>query len=172
MKIAKFFLLLGVLSLCYSCSDDEEAAASDGIVGQWKVTAIDYSGTSTTSVAGQSFTADFTGTGFDMALDIEFTENPNDYNTSGDYSIKLTTDFMGQTTEIDWTNQGFIGAGTWEQNGNVITVNTPGQPAQEATIISVDASELVLAWATVQTQMQQGVTVTYDVMGTYTFERQ
>ena len=139
MKISKFFLLLGVLSLIYSCSDDEASTgAGDSIVGKWKLTAIDYSGTSTTEVAGQSITAQFTGTGFDMDLDIEFTENPNDYNTSGDYSIHLISEVQGQTIEQDWTNQGFIGAGTWVQDGDIITVSTSGQPDQEATIVSID----------------------------------
>ena len=174
MHYFKNALLLCALSMFAfaSCSGDDDGPAGVGLVGTWKVTTIDYAGTSTTNSGGTTFTSDFTGTGYDMDLTISFEENPNEYTTSGDYSIEVQSTLNGQTFTYNWTNQGFVGAGDWERSGDVITVTTDTGETTTLTVVSETSTELVLAYDEMRTDTQQGVTAVYDVQGTYTFERQ
>lgn len=172
MKLFKLLFTASLFLFLTACSDDDSAPSGEGVVGKWDVTAINYSGTSTTESGGQTFTSDFVGTGFDMNLQIEFKENPMEYTTSGDYSIDLETTFMGQTSNSTATNQGFIGAGAWAQVGDDLVITTDMGDEQTATIVSLDGNVMVLGWASTMVQMQNGATSTLMIDGTYTFERQ
>lgn len=170
-----FWLFLAVLSLgITACGEDDEPTTNEqGIIGTWKITGIDYSGTSTTTVQGiPPTTATFTGTGYDMNLSITFGENPNNYVTSGDYSIELVTMAAGQTFTNQWTNQGFLGNGTWERNGDTLTATDSGGDVGVATIVSESDNEIVFNVMTQETTTDQGVTTVYDIDGTYVFTRE
>ncbi len=147
--------------------------SSDDLVGTWAVTGIDYEGDSETVNQGTAITSTFVGEGFDMDLVIEFTQNPNEFKTSGDYSIKLTTTSQGQTYETDVTNNGFINDGEWTKSGNEITVtSTLNQEEQTATILELTETTLRIAWEFSEvTQLQDG-SVTVNTMGEYTFTKQ
>ena len=98
MKITKF-LLLSLTLIFLSCSEDEESIpTSEGMVGDWAITALDYKGTTTTTAQGASIKMDFTGTGKDMDLITTFNSNPNTVTSEGSYTIVLKTTYMGQTT--------------------------------------------------------------------------
>ncbi|HMQ49066.1 MAG TPA: lipocalin family protein [Saprospiraceae bacterium] len=175
MKILKLLLVIGVITFFASCTEDDNTP-SGGLVGTWKVTAVDYSGTSTTSLPGfPTTTATFTGTGTDMDLTITFKENPNEYKTSGDYSINLVSTISGQSYNQVWTNQGFISDGVWERNGNelIITVNSTGE-TNTSVIEEETDDKLVLSYGETKTETDalSGAVIVTEVEGTYTFEKQ
>src|SRR5690349_21529334 len=118
MKIIKLFFL-GIAVLFFSCGSDDEAPlpAIEGMVGTWNVTAIDYSGTTTTSAAGQSIKATFTGKGKDIDYTTTFSVEPNEVVSNGDYVIELKTTVMGQTTTEDYYFDEVLMDGTWELEG-------------------------------------------------------
>lgn len=65
MKVLSL-VLLSSLVLLFSCSQgDDPQPTSEGLVGTWTVTGIDYKGSTTTTITGVSLKADFTGTGKD-----------------------------------------------------------------------------------------------------------
>lgn len=173
MKLVKPLLLLTLFVIGFACSNDDDTSSSDsGIVGTWEVTEIDYSGTSATIVSGIETTATFTGTGINMDLVIIFSENPNNYTTAGDYDIQLMTTTGGQTFTSFVANENFISNGTWELNGDLLTVNQPDGSTVIATILSLTENEMVIAWSFMNEETQSGVTTIQDVDGTYTFTRQ
>jgi hypothetical protein len=171
MKTFKLCFLIGLLSTFFSCAKDD-SLPTNAILGKWNVTQIEYTGTSSTNVQGDITTAEFTGSGVDMKLEIEFTENPNEYKASGDYGINLKTEFLGQSFDYSLSNQGFIDSGTWSQEGDQLTVTTKAGETQTATVTSLTEDVLIITWGTSQTEALEGATVTYDIIGLYTFEKQ
>lgn len=156
-----------------ACSnDDDNGPAGDEIVGTWALTDIDYSGTSTTSSPAGAFTADFTGSGYDMDVTVTFEEDPNVYKTDGDYSIELVTEFNDQTFESQVENEGFIDDGEWERNGDTITITNSDGETTTSEIVSINASSMVIAYDFVRVTTENGATVEYSVNGTYSFDRQ
>ena len=175
--MTKFLFWPVLLAMVFSftaCSEDDSGndPSSGDLVGIWQMESLDYSGTNTTTVAGQSTTLDYVGEAFDIDLSITFGENPNEYKTSGGYTIKLTYELGGQTVENNVPIEGFLDNGTWEQNGNTLTVvNGNGEPG-EATIESIDGNSLVLSSREMETTTEQGVTTEIDVESVITFSRQ
>ena len=171
MKTSKL-LLLGILFLSLAACKKDEENNSSTLVGSWNVTGIDYSGTTTTVDPNVgTISGTFTGLGKNLSLEIHFSENPNDYTTSGTYDIDLTTMVQGQTYNTTWTSGDFIDDGTWELDGSTLRVTNGNGDVSEATIIEVNNSTLILEWMFSQVETNGSTVITSDVAGTYTFQR-
>ena len=172
MKITKLLLisLAVILFACGGEDEDPKPVTTDGLVGAWALTGLNYAGTSKTSTGGFEVAADFTGTGKDMNMTITFKENPATFTSQGKYTITLTTTTMGQSVTEDYPFEGFLTNGTWVLKGKVLTVTGTGG-TQEATIIEQTSTTLKMEWNLTQTTSVQGVTVVKNVHGTYTFQK-
>ena len=81
MKIFKLFLFTAFISLAVSCSSDDSnptPSSNGNIIGVWKGTTVDYTGTTTTTAQGQTMTADYVGEAYDVDYTLTFTANPNE----------------------------------------------------------------------------------------------
>ncbi|MCG8326488.1 MAG: lipocalin family protein [Chitinophagales bacterium] len=175
MKKMLLWSVLALLTLSIvSCSDDNDNEPdSNELVGTWRMTTFDYDGTSTTIVAGQSTTANFVGTAFDIDAKITFLESPNEYKTEGTYGINLMYSVSGQNYETQATVDGFLDSGDWERDGDTIKVTNADGEVSEATIVTLNGTTLVLDAATSETTIDpsSGITTIVEAEGTYTFER-
>lgn len=173
MKSLKFVLSLALCALClFSCSEEEDAVSPTGLVGSWKVTEISYEGSSTTEVQGFSSTANFTGTGTDLNLKTQFSEEPQNYTSTGSYNVQLKTEINGQTMESAWPSPPFLINGSWSIEGDKLLVVDSNGNEQEADIITLSNTTLKLGWNFAESMAQQGATVTYDVKGVYVFTKE
>lgn len=169
MKITKL-LLLSIAVIFLSCSEDDPKPTSEGMVGAWTITAVDYRGTTTTSALGTNIKADFTGTGKDMNLTTTFNANPNTVVSEGSYTIVLTTTVMGQTSTDEHPFEEVVTDGTWTLSGNKLTfIDANG--SQDATILQQTSTTLKMKVDIKESETSQGVTVTTDVHATYTFKK-
>lgn len=170
MKITKL-LLLSLAVIFLSCSEDEDPLpTSQGMVGTWNVTSVDYKGTATTTVLGASMKADFTGKGKDMTLTSTFSENPNTVFTEGSYTIELKTTMNGQTTTEDHYFEDVVTDGTWTLNGRTLTITGADGP-QEATILEQTSTSLTMRMDMKETEGTQELTVTTDLQITFVFKK-
>lgn len=170
MKIGKLFLI-GLVVVFFSCGDeDEPQPTAAGLVGTWSMTALEYGGSSTTTVAGVSLMSAFTGVGKEIDLTITFRENPNTITSEGSYVIALTTTTAGQSFTQDFPFNNFVADGTWSLNGRVITV-TSALGAEEATLVSQTSTTLVIGVETEQTQSAGGTTIRTRVQAQYTLTK-
>lgn len=173
MRIFKLPLLALVLCFMFACTEKEDTPApSNQLKGNWKVTDISYTGNSVTTMDGYSFANSFIGTGYDLNLNINMDENPNNYTSSGDYSIKVTSEMNGQTFTQNWTNQSFMDAGTWAREADELIFETKSNGSQRSTILELTNTTLRIGYNSTQTTSQDGTTVTATIVGTYTFTRQ
>jgi len=170
----KKFALLFILTLSFSltsCSDDDNNSSntSGELVGTWMGTAIDYSGTTETTVQGITIDADFVGEAYDIDYSLTFSENPNNVEADGSYSIELETTVNGQTTTQDVEDLEFLNDGTWSRDGNDLTITDDGQ-SSTARIVELTDTTLRISISQVDDLSDDGFTIisTTDVVATYT----
>ncbi|UZR98343.1 hypothetical protein [Chondrinema litorale] len=141
MKLKITFLLLLVTTFFYSCSDDDDVTPTSDIVGEWTLVSLEYSGISSTEYSGQTYELSYKGTGTDMDYTTEFKDD-NTYSSGGSYTILLETEGAPDT---EWTNPGFFGSGSFEINGNTMTVEAEGMEGEQtANIVELDDHNLEL----------------------------
>jgi hypothetical protein len=169
MKITKL-LLLSVAVILFSCEDDEFKATSQGMIGSWAISSVEYKGTTTTSAQGASVKADFSGTGKDMNLTSTFTASPNTVVSQGSYTIVLKTTMLGQTTTEEYPVEEIFSDGTWTLDGNTLSI-TDVYGTEKATIIDQSATSLKMRLEVTESETQQGITVATNVQATYTFTK-
>ena len=171
MKTTKL-LLLSLAVIFLSCSEDDEPPlpTSQGMLGTWTMTAVDYQGTSTTTVQGISTKADFTGTGKDISVVSTFNDNPNTVVTEGSYIIVLKTTSMGQTRTDEVPFQDVITNGSWTLDGRTLTIDGIVGP-QKATILEQTSTALKMKMDVKQSQTSQGGSVSADIQITFTFKK-
>ncbi len=171
MKIAKL-VLLSIALVLFSCGkEDDPKPTADGLIGTWSITALDYEGSTTTTILGTSITSSFTGVAKDLDMTVTFNENPNTVTSQGSYTISITTTTLGQSVTEDFTFDDFFDDGTWALNGQTLTVTSSGV-VQEATIISQTSTTLVLGIDSEETQDLAGVgSITTSIQGAYTLVR-
>jgi hypothetical protein len=165
-------LFLLALSITACSDDDDNNPSSNELVGSWKLESMDYTGTSTTDFNGSAFTSEFMGTAFDIDATVSFSEDPNEYNTSGGYKISLTYDVQGQSFEQEVTFDGIFNSGSWSRTGDVILVTNPDGETQEATIITLNDNELVMESVVTEVTTSSGATSTIEVDQNMVFSRQ
>lgn len=159
MKIFKLFLFTALISLTISCSKDDDnptPTSNSEIVGVWKGTAVDYTGTQTNIQNGQTTTIDYVGSGYDIDYTITISDNPNNLTSEGSYSIELVATFNGQTTTNNIEDLSFFQSSTWAIDGNQFSITANGE-TEVMTIVELTATTLVLNGVSIETLSQGGV---------------
>ncbi|MCF8370990.1 MAG: lipocalin family protein [Bacteroidales bacterium] len=173
MKLFKLLLVVAVLGIFMSCEEDEGNTPSSNLVGNWRMTELEYSGENMYDPPSE-FTpsSTFIGTGQDIDLVMTFSENPHQYTSTGSYVINVATTIEGfPTMSMDQTFTGFAADGSWSQSGNQITFTTPDGD-QTGEILELTATKLVLGVTAIQETTGSGITLTTTVEGSYTFEKE
>ncbi len=124
LRISTILLMFSVFFF-YSCDDDSSSESTGGndLVGTWEMVEFTYTGTSVSTVMGQSFTSDFNGEGKDMNYTFEFKENPMEYEAMGSYTIALTVTGSGQTFTFDVPVNVSETTGNWSADGMTLTTS-------------------------------------------------
>jgi len=155
----------------FSCGkDDDPQRSSSDLEGEWNITAVDYTGTTTTVTPGfPDIVQDFVGVGRD--IEILFTFNDDDsYTSKGSYVVDLTTTFNGVSTTQEVPVLDFLGSGTYEYTDPDLTL-TEGDNVSECTVSTLNSSSLVIKATTTVSTTQFGVTNTSVLDYNISFER-
>jgi hypothetical protein len=174
MKIFKLFLFTALISLTISCSSDDDNSTPNNngnIVGVWKGTAVEYTGTTTTTAQGQTITADYVGEAYDVDYTLTFTENPKKVISDGSYSIELTTTINGQSTTQNVENLEFLSSGDWSISGNTLSITVDNE-TDDAAIVELTNTSLILKSVKTETTAGSGFTVTSVTDITLSFIKQ
>jgi hypothetical protein len=170
MKITKL-LLFSVAVILFSCGkDDDPIPTSQGMVGAWTITALDYKGTTTTTAQGASVKADFTGTGKALNLTVTFKDNPKVVTNEGSYTIVLKTTIMGQTSTDEYPLEEAFTDGTWALDGKTLRI-TGANGTDKATIIEQTSTTLKVSVNESESETDQGITIATNLQATYTFKK-
>ncbi len=185
-KLGKLCMVLFVVTAFVSCNTDDDGGSdtSADLVGTWAVTSLEYDGTTSFELFGETINTTFDGVGQNLDLDFTFTENPNEYTAEGSYDIVLdfTVDGMSQTetTSVDNLQQ----EGTWERNGNILSIDgeiidldvdipvgdTMGM--SDLTILELTDTTLRLGQEVSEEVTEEGITVSVSINSEIVFTRQ
>lgn len=168
MKILKYSLLSAALVFFISCSKDDNPEVNSSLVlGEWDFEEFTYSGTSTTTIGGESATSTYTGEAYDLDAGINF-ESDGNYSVQGKYIIKLTNTVYGQTMVQDYPFTGINVTGKYRIEGNkmFVTANVPAgginlnpTGTTEGVIVELTVNRLVIASKQEANVTEQGVQV-------------
>lgn len=169
-KLNFLFIALAIaLSSCSNDDSDDSTNTSADLFGTWVAVDVDYSGSSTISAQGQTFTSTFVGEAYDVDYTLSFSKNPNELVAEGSYSIELTTTAMGETQVNNLENLEFVSNGTWSRDDNQLTVVSQGE-TRVYTIVELTDTTFKMAIQTVEEVTDSGVTnsVNINLLATYT----
>ena len=115
--------LLGILIItAASCNKDDDKVESGNIVGQWRMTDIhSNNGVLETTIGGETINATYSFHGTDYNTITTFTENPNEFSSTGSYTSLTDFVIQGQTEHDTSVVDAFAGTGTWSINGTKLT---------------------------------------------------
>ncbi len=166
----KLSYLLFIVSSFFLVSCEDEEGTNPLVVGEWDLSALDYTYTTTSTAFGITISLTGTGTGFDMNSSINFTSDPNEFNTSGTYSVELTYDTDTQSFTQNVENVPFDVNGTWELDGDNVILTVDGE-STVMNVISVAENEIVLGYRETDTYTENGATVEAEIDAEFTFTR-
>ncbi len=194
----KFFMLCSVFALltAFTCENEPiddgifteienpNGTVNANLVGEWQLVALDYSGTSTTTVGTVSTTANFVGTSAneDYTLDLNA---DGSYTTSGSYDIELETEITGIPNQTNTVTLSSSGSGTYTSTATTITtsgalvdialdgVTQPNDDVEGTTnyTLSNDGNTLTFNSDDTQIITQDGVTAEVSINATSIFTR-
>ena len=128
MKFIAKLCLFGILLFAVaSCNKDENNINIDHMVGEWRMTDIHSDdGVSETVILGQTVNGTYTFHGSNYNTFTTFTENPNEFSSTGSYVVLTALTAQGQTQNSSVNVNAFPGTGTWSINGDKLTQNFLG----------------------------------------------
>ena len=125
----KFYSLFTVMFIAFnflSCSDsvDNFDVLKEDLLGEWTMTAVNYSGTSTSTLQqGNPVEVFISGEGKNINSEMTFTDNPKRVFTSGSYELELTATSLGFSDTETLSINDFQEEASWSLDGNILTVD-------------------------------------------------
>src|SRR5688572_33462259 len=120
MKTVTQCLFIGIVfAITIACGKDE--TPENAIVGEWRMTETHAdNGEVIHDVQGVEQIQTFSYHGTEYNSFITFTENPNEFTSSGYYKYKYTTTFMGNTETLILQSNALPGTGQWSIEGDTL----------------------------------------------------
>lgn len=185
-KLGKLCMVLFIVTSFASCNSDDDGGSdtSADLVGIWAVTSLDYEGTTSFDFLGETINSTFVGVGQNFDLDFEFTENPNEYISSGSYDVVLDVTVNGMTETETTSVDNILSEGTWVRNnntlsidGNIIDIDVDVPVVGEMnmsdySILELTETTLRLGQVVTEEITQEGITVSVNFISETVFTRQ
>ena len=173
-----FLLSLSVFFIACSSDDDSTGVsiAEADLVGTWDLTSFEQSGSTSTTVAGQTIASTFTAVGSQFDFTTTFTADPNQASSEGTYVIDVRTETAGEVVEEQATvdsNDFDSGAlsGTWRIEGDKLLTNESGQDA-EYTVTAFSGNSITLNLTLQQSLTIEGQTIDINTSANVTYVKQ
>jgi hypothetical protein len=154
-----------------ACPSNQTAS----IVGTWRLVDFNATTEATTTVAGVTTVATSVQQGSQYTSIAVFTENPNEFENTGSFLNTIETTAGGVTnTKTQTVEPSGDGTGTWQLNGNILTVssNDPSVDDADFTILELTDTTLRYRFNFEQNTNENGVETQMNYESFQTFERQ
>ncbi len=161
----RLFYLLLVFSIA-GCSKDEVIPKQEDLIGIWKTTSIDFTGSYTFSLMGLSSSLDFTGKGKNIDYQVTIEEEPRNFTSTGSYDMEL---YMEEEPPTIFEDESLISSGIWNLDGKILTITQQGTEPQTCTIKKLTAENMTLYTEQSIDMMGLG---TYKIKGTFYMVKQ
>lgn len=162
-NLKKIIILFSSVLFIISCTTDEESMAdtnadAKNLIGTWLLSEITQDGKVETEIQGVPVSGTITSFGKDIDAQVTFTENPDNYTTSGSYTDVITIKALGQTFNEEQliSINNILGNGSWTLNQGILTL-THSNDIQAAKIIELTSVTLKLEIEIEQLAALQGI---------------
>lgn len=122
MKTIKLSLLAILFIAFSSCSKDDDSSSdlnSSMIVGEWNLSALNYSGKTEINFQETNYTTTYSGVAENIEYTLTFNAD-NTFSSQGGYDVNLTTEGISQIIAIN----DFTSSGDWSIDGNILKTST------------------------------------------------
>lgn len=175
MKLLKIIALSFCVVFIQSCDEGEDennkVFNTTDLLGTWKMTALSYTGTSTTTYRGRTYTAEFDGFAKDIDAVLEFTQNPNEYISSGSYTLVLTITSNSFYEKSEIYSDELFDNGEWLKNENQLTLSISNEGSQALEVLNITDSELSLQEVEIFTEEDEDVDGEAHIKIIYSFSK-
>ena len=138
MKTFSLALLIACVCTLSICCDKDDESPDNNIVGEWRMTNT-HTNNGVVDFGNEDQTFSYHGTEYNTTT--TFTENPNQFTSSGYYKYEYTTTFLGTTETIILQTDAEPGTGTWSIEGDTL-FQTFGGIEKKYVILELNDSEL------------------------------
>ncbi|MBT8286382.1 MAG: hypothetical protein HKN00_12885 [Flavobacteriaceae bacterium] len=162
-KLGKLLLSLSLIFVigCSKDSSNDEPLSETGfkIEGNWRMHSYSYFGSRTDILEEDVTQRQFTGIGWEINMDMVFSESPNNYSSSGSYYVDhIVTNSEGQET-LYYGYFEVEDLGTWVRNGTSIDLILDGETSQGTITELTDTTlEFIVQSSTSDTNWEGTVT--------------
>jgi hypothetical protein len=161
----KIIILFSATLLFISCSTDDDGSTVDpnaqaqNLIGTWLLAEITQDGTVSTDVQGLPVSGTITSFGKDIDAQIIFSENPDNYVTSGGYTDVITVNVLEQifNEEQNISIADILGQGSWSLDQGILTL-TQSSDVRAASVIELTTTSLKLEIEINEQAVLQGIT--------------
>jgi len=113
------FIIALVFAISLGCDKDE--SSGNVIVGEWRMTETHADdGVAIHDILGEEEIQTFSYHGTEYHATTTFTENPDEFTSSGYYKYEYTTTFLGNTETIILQSDALAGTGQWSIEGDTL----------------------------------------------------
>jgi hypothetical protein len=172
LRLPLFYLFALAIVSFTACGEDDPVQDDSLLVGEWQATSGVQEGRTTNSGGGFNLALDFTST-LDNPEDyrVTFSSNPNVVTPSGNPSFTTVYTIDGNTTSMSLPVTEPLQPSTYEVSGNTITFIGANGERQDATLVTLTETELVLSGEFNFTQQTSGFNIEQRSEWKYRFER-
>ncbi len=178
MKTVKAIITICIVLVIFSCDNTESTpidtnAQENDLVGTWSLTEIKQDGTVTTNVQGVPVNANYTSFGKNIDAQVTFSQNPNNFSSSGTFTSVITITLVGQATtrEVPIVIDDVLSQGTWQVDQGVITLSQNNE-TQTVNITELTDTSLKFELELQQDVVIQGVNSTVQTLAKLSFLKQ
>jgi hypothetical protein len=156
MKTLRFIVIGLAFISVMSCSKSDtlppDLDLSSEFVGNWILFSYDYEGVITTIYPDSATQTTYSGTAFEIVSTTFFSENPNNFTSSGHYGVHhIAVDENGQqTASLHYIEVNDLGS--WSRTNNNITLTKDGEIPLRGYISELSDNELHLTFNSVSTE--------------------
>ncbi|MDO6761489.1 hypothetical protein Q4566_14855 [Tamlana sp. 2_MG-2023] len=166
----KIIVLFSVLSLVLtSCSNDDVVGfTSEDLIGKWECTSVDYDGTATVTVNGETSKITITGEDINNSMISTFNESNKVLFTQGTFTIELRMT-VGGVERTSYSNlQQILDGDSWNQNGRTLRIYK-GDEEERYEIDELLPTSMILSSSHKEDVLINGqaATVDFDLVATY-----
>lgn len=176
MKLLRTLTICTALIIFYGCSSDDSGDTNPEVfelAGNWRISSYSYAGSRTVIDVENVVQTSFTGIGWEMNMNTQFSANPNNFSTVGTYFVDhLVTD--GEGNEILYFGAFDIDdEGTWLRNNNNILLTVDDNTNQGyISILTATELELIINKFSSTTQPGTGIITNITRTDTYLYTKE
>lgn len=148
-------------------TDTQLEINQDNLAGEWEMSGFTFGGRSTNEAGGETYRSNFAGSGRDITFKLRFNTDGT-YTSSGSYTIDAVYAFGGQEFPQELTFDDALGSGTYDLNGDELTLarNDKGE-IETASVVQLTSKVLIFELQQTRMDSGQGTTSTVVIDGDF-----